>query len=251
MTIFSKSEGINLLKLDVLAIGAHPDDIELACGGTIIKLINQGKKVGICDLTEGELGTRGSRQVRAAEAMEASRILGVSIRDGLAMPDGNIENSPANRLKVISVVRKYRPEILLLPHWLERHPDHERAHTLCREAWFYSGLEKIESTIDGVSQEPFRPLRYFHFMQTYEFEPSFVVDISDEFEQRMLAVRAFKSQFFDPASKERETFLSNPGFMDMLRTRFEYYGDRIGVKYAEPFYSIEMIGLSDIFSLVR
>lgn len=239
------------MKLDVLAIGAHPDDIELACGGTIIKLIKQGKKVGICDLTEGELGTRGSRQIRATEAAEASRILGVSIRDNLGIPDGNIENTPSNRLKVISMIRKHRPTMLLLPHWLERHPDHEHAHTLCREAWFYSGLEKIESTFGGIRQEPFRPLKYLHFMQTYEFEPSFVVDISDEFEQRMLAVRAFKSQFFDPSSEERETFLSNPGFMEMLQTRFEYYGDRIGTKYAEPFYSVEMIGVTDIFALVR
>lgn len=239
------------MKLDVLAIGAHPDDIELTCGGTIVKLVKQGKRVGICDLTQGELGTRGSRETRSKEAADAAKILGISIRENLGMPDGNIENTSNTRLKVIETIRKHRPEALLFPHWLERHPDHEHAHQLCREAWFYSGLEKIETNLNGSKQEPFRPLKYFHFMQTYEFTPSFVIDISDEYEQRMEAVRSFKSQFHDPESKERETLLSEPGFLDMLRARFEYFGDRIGTKYGEPFYSVDMIGISNLFHLMR
>jgi bacillithiol biosynthesis deacetylase BshB1 len=237
------------MKLDVMAIGAHPDDIELTCGGTVTKLVSQGKKVGLIDLTEGELGTRGTREIRAEEAREATRILGVSLRECLGIPDGNIELTIENRLKLIRVIRAYRPDILLFPHWHERHPDHEHAHQLCREAWFYAGLAKIQTQGDEEPQQPFRPRSYYHFMQWYEFTPSFIVDITDEYEQRMEAVRAFKSQFYSPNSKERETALSTPEFMEMLRTRFEYYGDRIGTKYGEPFYSVNMVGISDLYSL--
>ncbi len=237
------------MKLDILAIGAHPDDIELACAGTIIKMVRAGRKVGILDLTQGELGTRGTLTIREAEAKEATRILGAHIRENLKMQDGNIELTEANKVQLIQSIRRYRPEILLIPHSLERHPDHEHAHHLCREAWFYSGLEKIETRENGVLQEPFRPRSYFHFMQTYEFVPSFIVDISDEFDQRMDAVRAFKSQFYDPKNKERETLLSSTEFMEMLRTRFEYFGDRIGRKYGEPYFSVNMVGISDPFAL--
>jgi N-acetylglucosamine malate deacetylase 1 len=235
------------MKLDVLAIGAHPDDIELSCGGTVAKLKKQGKRVGIADLTEGELGTRGSRELRAQEAGNAARILGVDFRINLHMADGNIELSPENRLRVIELIRTYRPEILLFPHWLERHPDHEQAHRLCREAWFYAGLEKIVSTVDGTPQEPFRPRSYFHYMQAYEFIPSFIVDISEEYEQRMQSVAAFASQFHNPNSRDRETFLSSPEFLKMMQARFEYYGDRIGTTYGEPFFSVNLVGVTDLF----
>ena len=237
------------MKLDVLAIGAHPDDVELTCGGTIIKLVNQGRKVGLIDLSEGELGTRGTREIRAEEAREAAGILGVSFRDCLGIPDGSIQVTMENRLKLIRAIRSHKPDILLFPHWHERHPDHEHAHRLCREAWYYAGLAKIETQEDGRLQEPFRPRSYYHFMQWYEFQPSFVVDITGEYEQRMRAVRAFKSQFYNPESNERDTALSSPEFMEMLRTRFEYYGDRIGRKYGEPFYSVNMVGVSDMYSL--
>ncbi|MEO8168949.1 MAG: bacillithiol biosynthesis deacetylase BshB1 [bacterium] len=237
------------MKLDVLAIGAHPDDIELACGGTIIKLVKLGRKVGILDLTRGELGTRGTKEIREEEAKVATRSLGVHHRENLCLQDGNIELNEKSKLQLIQTIRRYRPELLLIPHWLERHPDHEHAHQLCRQAWFYSGLEKIETRENGVLQEPYRPRSYFHFMQSYEFIPSFIVDISDEYEARMDAVRAFNSQFYDPRSKERDTILSSPDFMEMLRTRFEYFGDRIGRKYGEPFYSVNMIGINDPFAL--
>jgi N-acetylglucosamine malate deacetylase 1 len=239
------------MTLDVLAISAHPDDVEIACAGTIIMLVTRGRKVGLLDLTHGELGTRGTPEIRASEAERATKLLGAEFRDNLDLPDGNIECTPSNRLKVIQVIRKFRPRVLLFPHWLERHPDHEHTHRLCREAWFYAGLEKIRTEIDGKPQEPFRPRSYYHYMQTYEFTPSFVVDISDVYEQRMEILRAYRSQFHDPQSEERETFLSSPDFMDFLQTRFAYFGDRIGTRYGEPFYSVNMVGLPDISALTR
>lgn len=237
------------MKLDLLAIAAHPDDAELSCGGTILKLVKRGRKVGLLDLTRGELSTRGTQEIREAESNAATKILGVQVRENLCLPDGNIEVNRENKLKVIQIIRKYKPELLLFPHWLERHPDHEHAHALCREAWFYAGLEKIETTLFDVKQEPHRPRSYYHFMQAYEFAPSFIVDISDEFERRMEAVRAFKSQFHNPSSSERETFLSSPEFLEFLITRFAYYGGRIGRKYGEPFFSVNMIGIDDPFVL--
>ncbi len=237
------------MKLDVLAIGAHPDDIDLSCGGTVIKLGRQGYKVGIIDLTEGELGTRGSRELRLQEAEKARSILGAVVRDNLRIPDGNIENSAENRLRLIRIIRRYRPEVLLIPHDTDRHPDHEHAHILSREAWFYSGLQKISTDDGSVSQEPWRPRAYYHFMQWFEFEPSFIVDISDEYDRRMEAVRAFRSQFFDPESNESSTILSTPEFMEMLRTRMENYGDRIGKRYGEPFFSPSPLLVSDVVAL--
>jgi bacillithiol biosynthesis deacetylase BshB1 len=244
--------GKPIMKVDVLAIGAHPDDVELSCGGTLIKLVKQGRKVGIVDLTEGELGTRGTPQIRRQEASDAASIIGVSVRTCLALPDGNIELSMDNRLKLVRVIRELQPEVLLIPYSVDRHPDHERAFALCRDAWFSSGLARVETTTDdGMNQSHFRPRAYYSFMQWHEFTPSFVVDITDEYEQRMDAVRAFRSQFHDPSSKEPETVLSSPDFIEMLRARYEYYGDRIGRKYGEPFFSHSMIAVPDIYSLGR
>ncbi len=237
------------MKLDVLAIGAHPDDIELSCGGTVIRLVHQGRKVGILDLTEGELGTRGSREIRASEAADAAALLGAAVRENARIPDGNIENSHENRLKVIRVIRKYRPDVLLIPHPIDRHPDHEHAHTLAREAWFYAGLEKVEVREGSKLLEPFRPRAYYHFMQWFEFKPSFIVDVTPYYDQRLQAVRAFRSQFFDPESNERETVLSTPEFMEMVRTRLEYYGQRIGRTYGEPFFSPVPLAVPDLWSL--
>jgi bacillithiol biosynthesis deacetylase BshB1 len=237
------------MKLDVLAIGAHPDDVDLSCGGTVAKLSRKGKAVGLLDLTEGELGTRGNRDIRAQEAMQAGKILGVSIRENLRIADGNIDNTPENRARVIKAIRKYRPDVLLIPYAIDRHPDHEHAHVLAREAWFYGGLEKVVTLEDGEPQDPWRPRAYYCFMQWHEFEPSFIVDISSEFELRMEAMRAFRSQFFDPESRERSTILSTPEFLEMLRTRLAYYGTRISKKYGEPFFSSAAIAVDDIVAL--
>jgi len=237
------------MKLDVLAIGAHPDDVELSCGGTLIKLVKQGRKIGIVDLTAGELGTRGTPDIRKREAAEAASIIGATSRECLHMPDGNIEASMENRLDLVRTIRKYRPEVLLMPYSIDRHPDHERAFAICREAWFLSGLEKVETTLDGAKQTSFRPRAYYSFMQWHEFSPSFIVDISEEYDQRMNAVRAFRSQFHDPTSNEPETVLTSPDFIEKLRTRYQFYGDLIGKKYGEPFFSNVVVEVQDIYLL--
>lgn len=239
------------MKLDVLAIGAHPDDIELSCAGTVAAMVKQGKRVGILDLTDGELGTRGSRSIRKKEAARSAEILGLSMREGLRLPDGNIEVHQTNIKKVIQVIRRYRPSLLLFPHWLERHPDHEHAHRLCREAWFYAGLEKIRTTDQGKSQEPFRPGKYFHFMQKYEFQPTFIIDVSSVYETKKESLYAFSSQFYDPKSKERETLLSSKIFLESIFARDKHYGSLINVEYGEPFYSIEPLGFNSLFDILK
>ncbi len=238
------------MHVDVLALGAHPDDIELACGGTIAKLVKDGHRVAIADVTQGELGTRGNKDIRAKEAADAARILGVATRRNLKIPDGDIEVSHANIKKVITLIRELRPRILIIPHSVERHPDHVHAHLLCKEAWYYSGLGKMETTLDGEQQKPHRPDNFFEFMQWYEFTPSFVVDISETFDLKMKAIRAHASQFYDPKSKDPETVLSRPEFLERIRTEGEYYGKKIGVKYGEPFYSWTPLGVKTIFDFV-
>ncbi len=237
------------MKLDILAIGAHPDDIELSCGGTLAKCVKLGYKAGILDLTQGESGTRGNRSIRAREAVKASKILGTQVRENLRLPDGRFEVNETNRMKLITVIRRYRPDILLIPYSSERHPDHVHAHHLAKEAWFYSGLRKLKTRDRGKDQEPWRPRNYFEFMQKYEFEPSFIVDVSDVFSVRMAAIRAHTSQFYDPNSIEPETLLSHKSFLDFIETRIRYYGSEIGVKYGEPFYSVEPIGIENPFNL--
>jgi bacillithiol biosynthesis deacetylase BshB1 len=236
------------MTVDILALGAHPDDVELTCAGSLIKFVRMGYKVGIVDLTEGELGTRGTRQIRAKEAAAAAKIIGAT-RENLRLPDGNIEVNQRNIMKVIQVYRKYRPKFILIPHFSERHPDHVHAHHLCREAWFYAGLRKIRTTLGGKSQEPWRPENYFHFMQWFEFAPSFIVDITEVHDVRMEAIKAYSSQFYDPRSKEPQTVLSQATFLDFIETRAKEYGTKIGVKYGEPFYSVEAIGVNSLFDL--
>ena len=238
------------MKLDVLAIAAHPDDVELSCSATVAKLVAQGKKVGILDLTQGELGTRGSKEIRAKEAEASAKILGISMRTNLKIPDGGIEVNQKNIQKIIQIIRHYTPAVLLFPHWLERHPDHEHAHHLCRDAWFYSGLEKIPTRWLGISQKPYRPAKYFHYMQKYEFEPSFIVDVSDAYQKKKASLITFESQFYNPKSKERETLLSSKLFLESIYARDRHYGSLINVEYGEPFFSIEPLGLDSFFSLM-
>ena len=237
------------MKLDILAIGAHPDDIELGCSGTMIKHVRKEKRVGICDLTAGELGTRGSPALRAKEAATSASLMGVSVRENLAIPDGHIENSPENREKLIRIIRRYRPAVLLIPYHADRHPDHEHAHVLAREAWFYAGLSRIETQWESHAQDPFRPRAYYCYMQWFEFPPTFIVDVTAEYEQRMKTVRAFKSQFYDPESQERQTVLSTPEFLLTVSTRLAYYGDKIGKKYGEPFFAPIVPRVDDICAL--
>jgi len=236
------------MELDILAVGAHPDDVELCCGGTLVKAVRHGRRVGIIDLTEGELGTRGSREIRAKEAAAAAKILG-AVRENLSLPDGNIEMHQKNILKLVSVYRKYRPKCILIPHYEERHPDHVHAHYLAKEAWFYSGLRKMKTKFRGKDQEPWRPLAMFHYMQWYEFVPSFVIDITDVYETRLASIKAHRSQFHDPASKDPQTILSHPSFLKFIEARAITHGMRIGVAYAEPFYSIGPVGVADILEL--
>jgi bacillithiol biosynthesis deacetylase BshB1 len=238
------------MPVDLLAIGAHPDDLELSCGGTIALLVAQGRSVALADLTLGELGTRGTKDIRAKEAEEAAHILGAASRHNLEIPDGNIEPTRENLLKVISLIRAVQPSILLIPHSVERHPDHVHTHRLCQEAWFYSGLQKIETTLGGQLQNPFRPNNYFEYMQSYEFVPSFIVDISEVFETKMAAIRSYASQFHNPRNTERETKLSRPEFLEMIETRARYYGQQIGVRYGEPFFSSLPIGVRTPFDLL-
>ena len=238
------------MKLDVLAIGAHPDDIELSCAATVAKLAASGKKVGIVDLTEGELGTRGTRTIRRAEAAAASRILGVAMRTTLRLPDGGIQVSKKNIAALIRLYRKFRPEILFIPHSQERHPDHVHTHHIAKEAWFYSGLFKISTTDHGIKQDAFRPKRCFHFMQKYEFQPSFIVDVSASYGKKKESLLAFRSQFYDPSSREPDTMLSSKIFLESIYARDRHFGSLIDVEYGEPFFSIEPIGIDTPFSVL-
>lgn len=238
------------MKADILAVGAHPDDLELSIGGTLALMSNQGSNIVLVDLTQGELGTRGTKEIRMREADEATKILNAKQRINLMIPDGNIEVHQPNIKKLITVIRQFQPAIMFIPHSTERHPDHVHAHTLAKEAWFYAGLEKIQTSYHGEAQEPWRPDAYFHFMQRHEFTPSFIVDISSTMETKMAAIRAHASQFYNPTSKERETLLSRPKFLDHIINRAQYYGEMIGVHFGEPFFSPVPIGVTNISNLI-
>ena len=244
-------------KIDLLGIAAHPDDVELSCAGTMLMAKQSGKRTSIVDLTLGELSTRGTLETRAKETEAATKILGLDARINLGMPDGNIEVSQENMLKVVKVIRQLRPTVLLAPYKFERHPDHEATSELAHQASFYAGLAKIETkNDDGTLQEPFRPLLVMHFMQTYTFEPKVIIDVSDVFAERMKAVHAYGSQFDRGESgrklesKDRETFLTQKGFYEWIEARARHYGMMIGAEFGEPFWTYEPVGTKDIFSLV-
>lgn len=228
------------MKLDALAFGAHADDVELSCGGTITKLCRLGYKVGVCDLTAGELSTRGAPETRAAEASRAAEIMGCALRENLGMPDGNIVNDLKNRTRVIDVLRRHKPDVVFLPYWVCRHHDHIHASRLVAEAAFYSGLRKIET-----GREAWRPRVLVFYMMRHEFEPSFIVDISSEIETKLEAIRAHRSQFHDPESTEPETFISSRYFLDSIVGRNRYFGLRVGAQYAEPFLVREALRIDD------
>lgn len=240
------------MKLDVLALAAHPDDVELCAGGTVCLLAKQGYKVGIVDFTKGELGSRGTPEGRMQEADAAARIIGLAARENLGIPDGAIENTGEHRRRIIRAVRRYRPHIVLLNPMECRHPDHGNAARLAADALFYGGLRKIETVDDdGTPQEPWRPNHVLHYMQAIPFEPTFVIDVSDVWEQRIQALQAFRSQFYNPdyraSDDEPETFVSNPGFFKWIEARARTYGHHIGATYGEPFlYRHGPFGVTDL-----
>src|SRR5450631_2186017 len=242
------------MKLDLLAFGAHPDDIELSCAGTLLIEKNNGKKVGIVDLTQGELGTRGTAEVRKEEAKNSAVILGADIRENLEMADGFLKNDEENQRKIIIVLRKYRPEIILCNAPDDRHPDHGRSADLVNDAAFLSGLIKIETKDDlDNKQEIWRPKYVFNYIQDLYFKPDFVIDISNVFDKKIEAIDAFSTQFYNPnaSDKEPQTYISSPEFLESVINRAKMYGKMIGVKYAEGFLSKKMIGMKTFDALIQ
>ncbi|WP_268846139.1 bacillithiol biosynthesis deacetylase BshB1 [Flavobacterium aestivum] len=238
------------MKLDILAFGAHPDDVELGCAGTILKEISLGKTVGIVDLTRGELGTRGSAEIRDQEANAAAKILGVSVRENLSMRDGFFVNDEKHQLQVIQMIRKYQPEIVLCNAIDDRHIDHGKGSKLVSDACFLSGLQKIETTLDGVIQKAWRPKVVYHYIQWKNIEPDFVVDITGFTETKIESILAYRSQFYDPNSKEPESPISSKNFMESLSYRSRDLGRLTGVEYAEGFTVERCLAVNSLGNLM-
>jgi bacillithiol biosynthesis deacetylase BshB1 len=241
-------------KLDILAIGVHPDDVELGCSGTLINEIRRGKKIGIVDLTQGELSTRGTVETRYQESANAAMIIGASIRENLKMRDGFFRNDEAHQIQVIETIRKYQPEIIIGNILSDRHPDHGRAGHLINNACFLSGLAKIETKDkNGSKQEKWRPKYYLQYMQDWYHEPDLLVDISEVFDQRMKAIEAYTTQFHTSAADKSgpQTYISTPDFLDSIIARARMLGKRIGVKYAEGFITEKKIGISNLDALLQ
>jgi N-acetylglucosamine malate deacetylase 1 len=238
------------MKLDILVIAAHPDDAELGCGGTVAKQTAAGNRVGIIDLTRGELGTRGTPEMREREADASAKILGVSLRENLRLRDGFFQNDPESQLTVLRAIRKYQPRIVLANAVYDRHIDHGKGASIAYDASFLSGLVKIE-TVDneGNKQSPWRPEAVYHYVQSQFIAPDFVVDISAEWNIKMNAIKAFASQFFNPDSREPETYISKPGFLKMVEARAIEYGHAIGANYGEGFTVRRFIGVRNLFDL--
>ena len=240
------------MKLGLLAFGVHPDDVELGCSGTLLTEKNTGKKIGVIDLTRGELGTRGTAETRDEEAANSARILGTDVRENLDMADGFFRNDEENQRKIITVLRKYQPEIILCNAPDDRHPDHGRAARLVTDAAFLSGLRKIE-TFDGKTiQEAWRPKYVFNYIQDQYFKPSFVIDISDVIEKKLEAIKSFKTQFLAKEDdNEPQTYISTPDFLESVINRSKMFGKMIGVKHAEGFLSKRMIGMHSFDALIQ
>ncbi len=233
------------MPIDVLAFGPHPDDVELFCGGLLLKLKKQGYRTAIADLTRGELGTRGTVEIRAAEAAEAARILKADERLNLEIADGGVRADDGQKSKVVEVLRRLRPRIVLAPYFQDRHPDHVHGARLIEEAVFLSGVAKWHP-----GPEPWRPHAVIHYFMHRVDSPSFIVDISGEMEEKLRAVKAYKSQFHDPASAEPETYISSPAFLESVKTRAAYFGFKIGVEYGEPFFVKSPLRIDNIMTLL-
>lgn len=241
------------MKLDILAIGVHPDDVELGCSGVLINEIKNGKKTGIIDLTQGELGTRGTKETRYAEAQKAAEIIGVAVRENLKMRDGFFRNDEEHQLQLIAAIRKYQPEIVLANILDDRHPDHGRAGHLISDACFLSGLEKVKTVgSDGKEQQKWRPKYIFHYLQDWYHDPDLIIDVSDSFEQKMKSVEAYTTQFHVEGHVQEgaETYISTPDFLQSVVARARMLGKRIGVKFAEGYICEKKIGLRNFDALV-
>lgn len=240
------------MKIDVLAFGVHPDDVELGCAGVLIAEKKNGKKIAIVDLTQGELGTRGNAEIRKEEATAAAEILNADARENLMMEDGFFENNEINKRKIITVLRKYKPEIIFCNAPEDRHPDHGRSAALVEEAAFLSGLSKIETFLDDELQTAWRPKFVFNFIQDRYLKPDFLIDVSAEMEQKIEAVKAYKTQFFNVENPGGpQTYISSPEFLESVYARAAMFGKMIGVKYAEGFLSKKMIGFKNLDALVK
>ena len=238
-----------MIKLDILAIGAHPDDVELGCAGTIAKEISKGKKVGIVDLTRGELGTRGDAKTRDTESNDAANLLGVEFRENLNFSDCFFSNDKEHQLKLVEVIRKYKPDLVICNAVQDRHIDHSKAAKLVTDACFLSGLKKIETTYDSISQDPWRPVNVYHYIQWNNNEPDFVVDISDFIKNKLDAVMCYKSQFYDPNDNSEVTPISTKNFLDSIEYRARDLGRLTGVEYAEGFNALRIPIIDNISDL--
>ena len=239
------------MKLDILVLASHPDDAEISCAGTIARHVAMGHKVGIVDLTKGELGTRGTVEIRAEEAAASAKILGITVRENLGLKDGFFQNDPTHQLAVIRVIRKYKPSIILANAVYDRHIDHGKGASLAYDACFLSGLVRIETLDeDGKKQEPWRPAVVYHYIQSLYIEPDFIVDISDYWQKKVEALKAFRSQFYDPDSDEAETYISSPGFLKMIEARAIDWGYAIGTTYGEGFTTRRYPGVKSLFDLL-
>ena len=238
------------MKLDILAFGAHPDDVELGAGATIAKEISLGKKVGIVDLTRGELGTRGSADLRDIEAANAAKILGVTVRENVGFADGFFTNDKKHQLEIIKMIRKYQPEIVLCNAIDDRHIDHPKGSKLVSDACFLSGLLKIETEVEGKQQEKWRPKQVYHYIQWKNIEPDFVVDVTGFMDAKIASVKAYSSQFFDPTSKEPETPITSKNFIDSIGYRANDLGRLIGVTSAEGFTTERYVAVENLSKLI-
>ncbi|GMV78476.1 MAG: bacillithiol biosynthesis deacetylase BshB1 [Chitinophagaceae bacterium] len=239
------------MKLDILAFGVHPDDVELSCAGTLLAAANEGKATGIVDLTQGELGTRGTAETRKIEAENAAKVLKIKVRENLEMADGFFQNDEAHQRKIIEVIRKYQPEIILCNAVHDRHPDHGRSAKLVSDAAFLSGLRKIVTNHDGKLQEAWRPKYVFHYIQDRYIQPNFLVDISTVYDAKMEAIQCYTTQFFNPDLQEPQTYISNPMFLDTVKAKDMMLGKIIGVNYAEGFITEKIIGIQSFDALIQ
>lgn len=239
------------MKLDILVLAAHPDDAELSCSGTILKHLAAGKKVGIVDLTRGELGTRGSADLRDLEAAESSRVMGLTVRENLGMRDGFFANDEVHQLQIIQVLRKYRPEIVLCNALDDRHPDHAKGSELAVKSCFLSGLSKIITDLDGRPQEAWRPRLVLQYIQDNYIKPDIIVDVTEFWDTKMESIYAFKSQFHNEEYDEpQQTYISTPEFLKVIEARARELGKAIGATYGEGFTSKKLLGVNDLFDLL-